>query len=157
MANLLNNKKLLGILGVLVLVVVILGFFVVKTLNTSKTQQVNDNILPSEAPIPTIAAADLGLTLEAGPDKKTVILTVEKIEGITSIDYELSYLAKGDIPRGVIGMLDLKKAPATKEIKLGTCSDVCHYDTDVKDVKIVLKITKEDGSVYSSTVDLPSL
>jgi hypothetical protein len=132
----------------------VLGLLVWKNIASNSTQPVNNNVLPSEVPIPTITAEDLGLTLEAGPAKRTVILTVAKTEGISAIEYELSYTAKDDIPRGAIGSLDLKKKPVSKEITLGTCSDVCHYDTDVKDIKIVLKITKEDGSVFSSTATL---
>lgn len=154
---LLKNKKFqIGAVVALVLVLLV-GFLVWKNVAANSSVAVNNNILPSEAPVPTIAAADLGLTLEAGPAKKTVIVSVTNTDGISNIDYELSYTATGDIPRGAIGTLDLKKSPASKEITLGTCSDVCHYDTGVKDIKVVLKITKTDGSVFSSTATLDTL
>jgi hypothetical protein len=156
--KLLKDKRfLIGAVVVVVIVVLFAGLFFLKNLSSNQTQQVNNNILPTEIPVPTIMASDLGLTLEAGLAKKTIIVSVEKAEGVSSIDYELSYTAKGDIPRGAIGKLTIKSGIATKEITLGTCSDVCHYDTDVKNIKVILKITKEDGSVFSSTATLDSI
>lgn len=155
--DLLKNKKFLVVVAVaVVLLVLVVGFVMFKN-SSSSNVQVNGNILPSEAPVPTISASELGLTLEAGPGGKSVILTVTKTDGISAIEYELSYISKGDIPRGAIGQMDLKKTPAVKDIILGTCSDVCHYDTEVKDIKILLKITKTDGSVFQSEATLDSL
>jgi len=113
--------------------------------------------LPTQIPVPTITAESIGLTLKAGFGGKTVIVTLSNTEGISSIDYELSYLSKGDIPRGALGQLDLTKKPVKKEITLGTCSDTCHYDEDVSNIKIVLKITKDDGKVYQSEKTLESV
>lgn len=154
--DLLKNKKFLVVAVALVLLVLVVGFVMFKN-SSSSNVQVNGNILPSEAPVPTISASELGLILEAGPAGKSVILTVAKTDGISAIEYELSYISKGDIPRGAIGQMDLKKTPAVKDITLGTCSDVCHYDTEVKDIKILLKITKTDGSVFQSEATLNSL
>lgn len=155
--DLLKNKQFLIIAAVVVLLLVLVVGFVMFKNSSNNTVAVNGNILPSEAPVPTISASDLGLTLEAGPAGKSVILTVGKTNGISAIEYELSYISKGDIPRGAIGQMDLKKKPAVKEVTLGTCSDVCHYDTEVKDIKILLKITKTDGSVFQSEASLASL
>ena len=154
--DLLKNRKFQIAAGVVVLVLVG-GFLVFKNLAVNSQQAVNNNVLPTEAPIPTITADQLGLTLEAGPAKKTIIVTVKNTSGISAIEYELSYISKGDIPRGAIGQMDLGKTPSVKEITLGTCSDVCHYDTDVSNIKIILKITKDDGNVFSSTATLDSL
>jgi len=30
----------------------------------------------------------------------------------------------------------------------GTCSDVCHYDSGVTDIDLIVKITKTDGKIY---------
>ena len=146
-----NKFVLLG--GGILLIVVLFGGLIF--FRGSQGQNgANSDVFPTEIPIPTIIPEELGLSLTEGKPGKTVILTVKNTEGISAIEYELSYSAKDDIPRGAIGSLDLKKKPATKEITLGTCSDVCHYDEDVSNVKIVLKITKDDGSVYSSTASL---
>ena len=37
--------------------------------------------------------------------------------------------------------------PFTQEIVLGTCSDVCHYDEEVSNIKLILKVTKIDGTI----------
>ena len=155
MNNLLKNKPLLIVAGVILIVVVFGGLLFFKNASNSG-QQVNNNILPTEIPVPTISPDELGLTIEVGEPGKTVILTVKNTEGISAIEYELSYMSKGDLPRGAVGSLDLKKKPATKEVKLGSCSDVCHYDEDVSNIKVVLKITREDGSIYSYTASLDS-
>lgn len=141
------------LIGAVTLVVVLLvgAFFLFK--GSTPKVAVNQEA-QTEAPIPTITQEDLGLKLEAGPGKRTVILTIEKTQGISAIEYELSYTAKDDIPRGALGKVNLKRQPAREEITLGTCSDVCHYDTDISNIKIVLKITKIDGSVFQSTATL---
>ena len=140
-----NKFVLLG--GGILLIVVLFGGLIF--FRGSQGQNgANSDVFPTEIPIPTIIPEELGLSLTEGKPGKTVILTVKNTEGISAIEYELSYSAKDDIPRGAIGSLDLKKKPATKEITLGTCSDVCHYDEDVSDIKIIIKVTKIDGKVY---------
>ncbi|PIZ98072.1 MAG: hypothetical protein COX78_03885, partial [Candidatus Levybacteria bacterium CG_4_10_14_0_2_um_filter_35_8] len=54
--------------------------------------------------------------------------------------------------RGAIGHVDIKEPgqSVNQEIVLGTCSDVCHYDQDVKSVKLVVKVTKTDGKVFQA-------
>jgi len=151
-ADIFKNKFVLLGGGILLIVVLFGGLIFFR--GSQGQNGANSDVFPTEIPIPTIIPEELGLSLTEGKPGKTVILTVKNTEGISAIEYELSYSAKDDIPRGAIGSLDLKKKPATKEITLGTCSDVCHYDEDVSNVKIVLKITKDDGSVYSSTASL---
>jgi hypothetical protein len=154
--DLLKNRKFQIVVGVVILVLVG-GFLVFKNITSNSQQAVNNNVSSTEVPVPTITADQLGLTLKAGPLKRTVIVTVANTTGISAIEYELSYISKGDIPRGAIGQMDLAKTPSVKEITLGTCSDVCHYDTGVSNIKIILKITKNDGNVYSSTATLDTL
>ncbi|PIR79847.1 MAG: hypothetical protein COU25_03280 [Candidatus Levybacteria bacterium CG10_big_fil_rev_8_21_14_0_10_35_13] len=151
-ADIFKNKFVLLGGGILLIVVLFGGLIFFR--GSQGQNAGNLDAFPTEIPIPTIIPEELGLSLTEGKPGKTVILTVRNTQGISAIDYELSYTAKDDIPRGAIGSLDLKKKPATKEITLGTCSDVCHYDEDVKDVKILLKVTKEDGNIYSSTAFL---
>lgn len=103
---------------------------------------------PVDEEIITIQPEEIGLSLAASADNRKVILQVANTKGIVSLDYELSYTSKGDIPRGVIGNIDIKVPgnPVKQEIVLGTCSDVCHYDEDVSDVKLILKVVKTDGT-----------
>lgn len=103
---------------------------------------------PAEEQITTIKPEDIGLVLTAASDNRKVILEVKNTEGLAGLDYELSYISKGDIPRGIIGHIDIKQEgkAVRQEITLGTCSDVCHYDEDVSDIKLILKVAKTDGT-----------
>ncbi len=155
--DLLKNRKFqIAGIAVIALVVLLAAFVTLKNTNQF-SQKINTNILPTEIPIPTILPDEIGLTLAAGEGGKTVIVTVANTNGISVIDYELQYLAQGNLPRGAIGQIGLDNLPASKEITLGTCSDVCHYDKNVSNIKVVLKITKTDGSVFQSTASLDSI
>jgi hypothetical protein len=104
--------------------------------------------------VPTIKPEDIGLTLtNIATGKFTdhgVELRITKLDAITSIDYELAYVSKGSIPRGAIGHVDVKPTDTviSQQLPFGTCSDVCHFDSDISNVKITLKITKSDGTTY---------
>lgn len=165
MNKLLKNKTLLIASGVaLIVIAVLLGVFLFLSKSTGNQVDQSVTAYPTQVPIPSIAADALGLTLKDGTPGQTVIATITKTEGISSVEYEMDYVAKNPtlnstdrIPRQVIGSFDVTKMPFTKEIKLGTCSDVCHYDQDITDVKIVLKITKADGKIYQSEAKLSSV
>lgn len=109
---------------------------------------------PTLEVIPTINPEDLGLVLTARSDKKAVKFEITNIKNISTIDYELTYLAQGNIPRGTIGHIEVNSGDSkveTKYLDLGSCSSgKCKYDEGVTSVKLILKITKSDGSVYSS-------
>lgn len=139
-----NNRNLI-IVGVIVLILLVSGGIF---LATKKSPKPVAPVAQSEE-ILTLSPLDIGLSLTMGADGKRVIMEITKTEGLTSIEYQLSYTSKGDIPRGVIGTADVKGSTAIKkEIILGTCSDVCHYDQDVSNIKVILKVTKADGKVY---------
>ena len=154
-----NNRNLSIATAVVIVVVVLAGaFLLVKSANNS-TQQTNEAPTATEQPVLKIAPEDLGITLSAGQGNKTVILNVVNTEEITALDYELSYNATvngAQVARGAIGRMDIKKkgAPVKQEITLGTCSDTCHYDVGVTDVKLTLKITKTDGKIYQADLVL---
>lgn len=82
-------------------------------------------------------------------DKKAVVLKISKVRSdVISIEYELSYEAKGGLPRGVLGKVDVKSGQETilREILLGTCSkNVCVYDEGVKKVSLTLRFNKSSG------------
>ena len=140
-----NNKKLIAIVAI-GLVVLIAGYFVISSKNNAPEPV---EPAPMEEQISTIKPEDIGLSLTASNDGRKVILEVKNTKGLAGLDYELSYTSKGDIPRGVIGHIDIKVEgkPVKQEIILGTCSDVCHYDEDVSDIKLILKVAKTDGTV----------
>jgi hypothetical protein len=54
------------------------------------------------------------------------------------------------IPRGTIGHVDVKTPgqTITQKMVFGTCSDVCHYDTGITQVQLIVKVTKTDGKIY---------
>ena len=139
-----NNRNLI-IAGVIVLILLVGGgIFVLASKKSAKPA------VPSvqSEEILTLSHLDIGLSLTMGSDGKRVFMEIERKEDIASIEYQLSYNSKWDIPRGVIGTADVKGSFVKKEIILGTCSDICHYDQDVSDIKIILKVTKTDGKVY---------
>jgi len=139
-----KDKKLIIFIAVGLVVLIGIGVLLFSGKKTSApVEQV-----PSEETISTMKPEEIGLSLTASADNKKVIFEVTKTEGISGIDYQLSYTSKGDIPRGAIGQIDMKQAGKTisKEITLGTCSDVCHYDQDVSNIKLILKVAKTDGS-----------
>ena len=139
-----KNKYLVILIAVGLIILVGLGtFFFLGKKNTAVTVDQT----PSEEVVSTMKPEEIGLSLTASSDNKKVIVEVTKTVGLSAIDYELSYTSKGDIPRGAIGQLDLKAGKTvTKEITLGTCSDVCHYDEGVSNIKIILRVTKSDGT-----------
>ena len=142
-----KNKKLLLAAGGLIIVLLVGGL----VLNNKPT---TPTATPSvqEQSIPSISAKDIGLTLDPGYDKQRVVMTVTKTDDLAVLNYELSYTSKGGIPRGAIGTIPIKNSgkAVVQEIPLGTCSDVCHYDKDVSNIKLVLKVTKTDGKVYQA-------
>ncbi|MFH1186684.1 MAG: hypothetical protein V1697_00760 [Candidatus Levyibacteriota bacterium] len=147
-----NKKVLIPLIAIVIVILVGGGIYL-------SNQRNNSDSLPSIEPtievIPTIIPEDIGLTLSPGVDGKRVYMEIANTNDITSVDYELSYTSTDDIPRGAIGHIDIKN-PGQKlkqEIILGTCSDVCHYDKDIRDIKLVVKITKTDGKVYQAEVE----
>lgn len=142
-----RNKKLL-VAGAIVVFLLVGGIVFFVNRNNSQVQTLPTS---QQASVPTISADSIELTLVPGSDKQRVIMQVTKTDGINSLDYELSYTAKGNIPRGAIGHIDIKNGQNVRqEMYLGTCSDVCHPDSDVTDIKVVVKVNKSDGKVYSA-------
>ena len=161
MKELLQNKKVLIVVGIVSVVVVIAisrAFVIMKFSGQTQTQTAA-NVQPTEVPVLTLSADAIGLTLTEDSAGQNAIIEVTKTDGVTAISFELDYTGKPStgteaVPRGAVGDLDLTKSPVMKKIPFGTCSDVCHYDTDISDVKVVLKVTKSDDKVYQVTQSL---
>lgn len=140
-----NQKVVIGIIAAILLIIGG-GFFVLSSGKKAVSTQVEK--VPIEEQVSTIKPEEIGLSLTQSADNREVILEVTNIEGLSGLDYELSYSSKGDIPRGVIGHIDIQSGKLVRQrIKLGTCSDVCHYDEGVSNIKLILKVTKTDGTV----------
>jgi uncharacterized protein YneF (UPF0154 family) len=148
-----KKRNLLIIVGVAFLIVLVGGgyflFFSNNTSNKTLTEQPEE---VEEEIISKISPEDLGLMLTAGAGNRTVTMEITNLDEVSSLDYELSYKSKGDLPRGIVGNIEVssKDKQIKKELVLGTCSDVCHYDEDVTDIKIILKVIKTDGTVFHS-------
>lgn len=143
-----NNKKLITV-SAIGLVILIVGGFLALSSNKKAAPVQEFQEIPEEK-VSVVKPEDIGLALTVSNNNRNVIFEVVNTKDISGLDYELSYISKGDIPRGVIGHIDIKVAgkPATQEITLGTCSDVCHYDEDVSDIKLILKVAKTDGRIF---------
>jgi len=132
-----------GIIVIIGLIVLFVSFNKPKP----KQEEPQDDVLPKSEIIPTIdASVEVVLISKSN---KEVILTIEKIpSGTTSIEYELSYLAKGDLPKGVIGTIVVENDESIeRSITLGTCSSgKCVYDQGVEKIKVSLKFIGNYGS-----------
>lgn len=140
------KSKYLAILVIGLVVLIGGGAFIVssgKKVTPAPTAQA-----PAEEVISTMKPEEIGLSLTTSNDNKKVIFEIANTKDISGVDYELSYTSKGDIPRGAIGNVNIKQLGklVKQEIPLGTCSDVCHYDQDVSNIKLILKVTKADGT-----------
>ena len=147
-------------LGVIVLVIFgLLGFYFF----SGSTKAKPDEKQSVEATVQNLTPADIGLKMEATPDKKQVKFSIEKASDIKSIEYQLTYEADSTaeekseggedrVQRGITGESAIKDGDSSFQsdaLDLGSCSkNVCRYDTGVKSVDITLKITKNDGKVY---------
>lgn len=154
-----KNKTV--IVGLVIAVLILLGggyYFVLGKKSTTPAP-VSQQQSPEEVVL-TLKPGEIGLKLSARSDNKAVKFTISNPTGISSIEYEVTYTAKGDIPRGAIGHLDVKddtKTVSSNYIDLGTCSaNKCKYDEVTSPIKVLLKLTKTDGKVYQveSTLEL---
>lgn len=150
----LKDKRILIIIAVavLALVLIVAGVFMMMR-GSSSSQNVNQAAGPTEVPVLALQPSDIGLTLVEAANMQTATMTITKTKDITSVDYQLSYnaeVAGQSIPRGTIGHADVKTPgqPITQKMVFGTCSDVCHYDTGIAQVQLIVKVTKTDGKVY---------
>lgn len=154
-----KNKNLVIGLAIAALVLVGGGVFV---LSSNKKAQAPVAEAPAENEIATLSAEEIGLSLATTNDDKHIVFEIKKPEGIKVFEYELTWGAKvkdpssGDLLDVVHG--DTSNEPIaingkpykSAEIKMGSCSDVCHYDTGINNIKIIIKITKTDGKLYQS-------
>jgi len=152
MKELLRNRKVVISAGI-VAVILIFGIIFVFTRSSSQTQNQGANAEPTQIPVLTLQPADIGLTLTAASNMQRATMKITKTSDITSVDYQLTYnaLVSGQqTSRGTIGHVDVKNPGQTisQEMVFGTCSDVCHYDSGITDIKLIVKVTKTDGKIY---------
>lgn len=155
-----KNKFLLPAVIVVIIIVATGGaFFLVKSQKTTKT---SPSSTQNSIQIKTLKADDIGLTLAPEPDHQTIKMTISKLDGISTIEYDVSYDARvtdsgegngGIISGGVTNSpIQVKSSDSTitREVYMGTCSrNVCKPDKVVGDVTFDIKVTYKDGTVGS--------
>lgn len=153
-----QNQKI--IVAVIVIILLLGGFFLLKNKSgNQKTQsETTDDALPNTEVLPTVDSSVI-VDLKADRLKREVTLTIDGVPtGTDTIDYELSYLADGDLPKGVIGTIEVKgkKSIEKSGITLGTCSSgACVYDKGVKSIKVSLKFNSDSGAkIFEKEFDI---
>lgn len=155
MKELIKNRKVVVSAGIVIIILVFAAVFFLSNKTNNSAQQ-NAAVTPTEIPVLTLNADEIGLTLVEAASMQRATMKITKTTDIVSLDYQLSYNATNPtnpgekIPRGTIGQVTVKNPGQTisQEMVFGTCSDVCHYDIGVTDVKLIVKVTKTDGKVY---------
>lgn len=161
-------KKNYVIIAIVAAVIIILGGGIFLLSRNSSSQQTTT--LPTQEPqqqILTLDPADIGLTLtrttytKKSPPGPALTMTIAKLNGIASIACEIHYThttSGGDQQEGLT--CDAAITPGMEAIKqdfpFGTCSDVCHYDSNIRDVEAIIKVTKTDGKIYQVDDKLPN-
>lgn len=143
-----NNRTFLIILSVITLIVIvgIIFAFKSKSKKTEIKEPEKEAVLPESAIIPTVDSSVI-VDLKSF-DKREVILSIKNIpKGTETVEYELSYLAKGDLQKGKIGTVEIKnEKEIERKITLGTCSSgTCVYDEGVEKIDVSLKFTGSYG------------
>ncbi len=155
-----NKKVQIGIGVVLVIALLVGGYFFIAGKSKSKEQTEE---VSQEDVVYKLSAKDIGLTIEASSDNKKIKFTVEKLAGIKSIEYEATYEAdstaeeqneggEARVQRGITGEAELESGSSYESpwLDLGSCSrNVCRYDKGVESIDLTLKIKKNDGKTYA--------
>lgn len=105
-----------------------------------------------------VTAEEIGLTLTPTANGKQVKMEITKLDGISSIEYDVSYDAEvveeGEtqtVSRGVSGApleVTSGESKLSRTLDLGTCSkNVCKYDKVVGEVTFSIRINYTDGTV----------
>lgn len=170
MSALLKNKTfVIALVAVVVVLLLGVGGFVFVNHNMSQGQP-DDQTQNLNVDAIKLKPEDIGLKMVASPNKKQVKFIINKTEGITKLEYEISYKADSagtadsgegapaQINRGVAGDATITSSGKPYEsdfLDLGSCSSgTCRYDTGVTSVHLLLKLTKTDGKLYQVEDDL---
>ena len=155
-----KNKFIVGIV-VVVIVVGIAALMLTRSKGATTPSPTGEEVTN----VKPMKPEDIGLALEVKPDGKAVILKATKLDGIKSIEYEVSYDAlvteegeTANVPRGVVASpIEIDgQSSIEKEILLGTCSaSVCKYDKVTSDIKFIIKVDFVNGDVGSIETSIP--
>lgn len=160
MEKILKNKILLIGIIVVVLVLGVGGFLFLQSRNNAAPETVIEEV----SEVKPLKPEDIGLELSIIEDNKKIQMEASKLDGISSIEYDVSYDAEvtedGEdfvATRGVTGTIDTSgESTITKEIDLGTCSrNVCKYDKVVSEVTFNIRVNFANGEVGGIETTVP--
>ena len=91
------------------------------------------------APVRRSAYGGVSSSVKLRGDRKAITLTLSNMGGISSVSYQLTYIANG-VSQGVMGKVNpALEATATRELLFGTCSHgVCTYHTNISNMKLTV-------------------
>lgn len=167
----LGMNKNITLIAVIVAVVVIIGGGVFLLARRSPAPQ-NSNAIPTQSSedqqVLSLKPEDIGLTLSRStytaktPLGPALHMEITKLSGIKTIDCEIHYTRTNDTgddqQEGLLCNIAIKPGMSTvsQDFPFGTCSDVCHYHKNIRDVEAIVKVTKTDGKSYQVDQKLPN-
>lgn len=154
-------KKIIPV--AVIIVIALVAVIGIKNINKPKNNE-SDNA--SETPAPNSKSIDTlsenlkpKVTIKTRTDGRALTVTFSNLKNFDTLQYELSYLTKNDIPQGVIGTpISLNGQDSVeKELLLGTCSGTvtlkCRYDEEVHQVSLAVRYSDKNGDVYDQTLE----
>jgi len=152
-----KNKKVLGVVGVIVaLVILALGAFLVFG-NNSETEEDPYGSMDTSS-LPELTPEDIGMVVTLRDDNRALMFELTKADDIKSVEYTIEYDVNtedgGTTGQGIFGLMNIAEDGITKTDfrEFGTCSaGKCRYDDVASDVTVNLKVTKTDGKDYKVT------
>lgn len=147
------KKKLIPIIaGVLIVLVVIVGFVIKnnKSKNGSEDEEDSNVRVLSESEWPAISLTPTNKPGVSGSEGHWLAFKVEKIniEGAASMDYLLVYNTTDGGQQGVPGTAKITGDSIEKQLLLGSeSSGKFRYDSDVETGSITLTFRNEDGKM----------
>ncbi|MCA9371431.1 hypothetical protein KC726_00890 [Candidatus Woesebacteria bacterium] len=139
------SKQQLVIIGGVILVLFIIGFFIRSKSNSANNKSADETVFETPAEIIPTVDSSVIVTIDG---KTEAVIAIDNIpEGTETIEYELSYNTTSGSIEGLFGSIDTKGESSVEEdITFGTCSSgVCRYHSIDGDVSGVFKFSGSYG------------
>lgn len=151
-------KKAILVIILLLIIIGSLGLIMKIKLQSAFDEEETETVPTPTIVLPTISE-NIIVDLQPKLGGQSVVLRIKGLTSdIESIEYELTYMTGGGLPRGVLGKINLagEKEIIRDDIVLGTCSSgKCVYDTGVRQVNLSLKFNTIAGArVFQKTYQL---
>ncbi len=164
--NFLKKHSIVAAIVVAIVVVIALGAWYMMGRGSSSSTDNSGGL--STQNVKQIAPEAIGLSISVNKDGKSLDLSANKLTGIKTLEYEMTYNAEetdpdsgqtSDVSKGVLSSSPLEvngQSSIKRNILLGTCSaNVCRYDKVKSDIQVTVKVTYTNGSVASVTLKVP--